>query len=78
MPKTFTREELKEYNGQGGKPAYVAFKGKVYNVTNGPTWDDGDHFGQHGAGTDLTKEMEDAPHGDEVFSDIPVVGELLA
>lgn len=76
MSKVFTNAELKEYNGQNGKAAYAAFKGKVYDVTNGPSWDDGYHFGQHEAGMDLTEEMDGAPHGDEVFADMPVVGEL--
>lgn len=30
--KKFTVEELEEYNGNG-KPAYVAFNGKVYDVS---------------------------------------------
>lgn len=76
MAKIFTAAELKEYHGQNGKPAYTAYKGKVYDVTNGPTWDAGDHFGEHQAGVDLTEGMDGAPHGDEVFADIPVVGEL--
>ena len=74
--KIFTLEELKEFNGQKGKPAYIAFQGKVYDVSDGIAWDEGDHFGQHEAGMDLTEEFEDAPHGEEVFADMPVVGEL--
>lgn len=77
MSKIFTNAELKEYSGKNGSAAYVGFKGKVYDVTNGPTWDADDHFGQHEAGMDLTAEMDGAPHADEVFADIPVVGELV-
>ncbi len=47
MAKTLTRDELREFNGRDGKPAYVAFKRKGYDVTNGPSWDNGDHFRQH-------------------------------
>lgn len=74
--KVSTNAELKEYNGRNERTAYVAFKGKDYDVTNGPTWDAGEHFGQHEAGMDLTAKMDGAPHGGEVFAGIPVVGEL--
>ena len=77
MTKTFTLEELKEYNGENGKSAYVAFKGKIYDMTNSPMWDDGDHFGLHAAGRDLTGELGDAPHGEEAFEGRPIVGELV-
>jgi predicted heme/steroid binding protein len=77
VSKTFTLAELKEYNGKNGKPAYVAFEGKVYDVTNGFTWGDGEHLGQHEAGMDLTKGMDGAPHGDEILADVPVVGTLV-
>lgn len=77
MTKTFTLEELKEYNGENGKAAYIAFKGKVYDITDSPMWDDGDHFGLHEAGRDLTVELDDAPHGEEAFEDKPIVGELV-
>jgi predicted heme/steroid binding protein len=74
--KKFTREELAEFNGQKGNDSYVAVNGKVYDVTDGPTWEDGDHVGEHRAGEDLTAAMEDAPHGMEVFEEFPEVGEL--
>lgn len=31
--KKFTREELAQYDGKNGNPAYVAYKGKVYDVS---------------------------------------------
>lgn len=71
-----TREELKKCNGTNGSPAYVAYKGKVYNLASSAMWESGDHFG-HAAGQDLTKELGDAPHGDEVFESMEVVGELV-
>ncbi|MHB1377152.1 MAG: cytochrome b5 domain-containing protein [Candidatus Humimicrobiaceae bacterium] len=76
MPRTFTRDGLRKFNGKDGKSAYVAFKGKVYDITKSSFWDGGDHFGQHEAGMDLTEEIDDAPHGDETLADMPVVGEL--
>jgi predicted heme/steroid binding protein len=45
--KKFTIEQLKQYDGKNGKPAYIAFKGKVYDVSDNYTWGDGGHFGEH-------------------------------
>ena len=74
--RSFTSEELSKYDGAGGSPIYTAYKGKVYDVSKGPTWTDGLHF-QHDAAMDLTEEMEEAPHGDDVMDDFPIVGELV-
>ncbi|MEM3383173.1 MAG: cytochrome b5 domain-containing protein [Nitrososphaerales archaeon] len=74
--KIFTKEELKEYNGKNGKPAYIAYKGKVYDVTESYLWEGGEHQSQHLAGKDLTIEIEYAPHGVEVLERFPIVGEL--
>lgn len=75
--RTFTLKELAEYNGTGGKPAYVAYKGKVYDVSASSFWLDGDHFGSHQAGKDLTEELELAPHSDEVLERTKLVGMLV-
>jgi len=75
--KKFTLKELSEYNGRDGKPAYIAYKGKVYDVTESDLWSDGDHQGLHEAGRDLTKDMEDAPHDPDELERFPIVGELV-
>lgn len=75
--KKFTLKELAQYNGKDGKPAYVAYKGKVYDLSKSFLWQDGDHQGLHVAGKDLTKDMEDAPHGPEELESFPIVGELV-
>ncbi len=75
--KKFTLKELAEYNGRNGKPAYIAYKGKVYDVTESFLWSDGDHQGLHEAGRDLTKDMEDAPHDPDELERFPIVGELV-
>jgi predicted heme/steroid binding protein len=73
--RTFTLDELAEFNGRDGKPAYVAYDRLVYDVSDGPTWVNGDHLG-HAAGEDLTDAMGEAPHGEEVFEGMPVVGKI--
>ncbi len=74
--KTLSREELSRCNGRDGAPAYVAFEGKVYDVSESPSFENGEHEGVHNAGEDLTSAMEDAPHGAEVLEGFPVVGIL--
>jgi predicted heme/steroid binding protein len=73
--KEFTLEELAGFNGKGGQPAYVAYQGVVYDVSDSAMWGDGDHEGVHFAGADLTKEHSDAPH-DVYVTDFPEVGRL--
>lgn len=73
--KTITKKELESFNGKDGKPAYVGYKGKVYDVTDSYQWIDGDHLG-HLAGQDLTEQMEIAPHSEEVMERMKVVGIL--
>ncbi len=76
--KKFTLEELKQYDGRDGRPAYIAYNGKVYDVTDDFLWVGGDHQGQHEAGKDLTSEMMYAPHKEEVFERIKQVGVLAS
>jgi len=74
--KFFTLDQLKQFDGRAGKPAYVAVKGKVYDVSRSDLWADGDHQGMHSAGADLTTEITDAPHEEDVLTRFPLVGEL--
>jgi len=74
--KEFTLDELKSCNGRDGQPAYVGYKGTVYDVTESAMWGDGDHEGMHFAGADLTTEHDDAPH-DVYITDFPEVGRLV-
>ena len=71
----FTMDELSKFNGKDGNPAYIAYKGKVYDVTGSSQWMDGDHLG-HEAGQDLTMALDIAPHGEEVIEKMKVVGVL--
>jgi predicted heme/steroid binding protein len=74
--RLFTRAELSRYNGKDGAPVYVACWGKVYDVSHSFLWQTGWHQVLHEAGTDLTGELEDAPHGVEMPEKFPVVGVL--
>lgn len=75
--KKFTRRELEEYNGKNGKPAYIAYQGRVYDVSNSDFWGDGDHLGMHQAGKDLTEELDLAPHREEVLDKAKLIGVLV-
>ena len=70
-------QELEENNGKDGKPAYFAYKGKVYDVSQSSFWLEGDHLGMHQAGKDLTEELELAPHKEENFQRVKLVGDLV-
>jgi len=74
--KKFTLDELKQYDGKEGRRAYMAYQGKVYDVTDSPLWVNGDHQGLHEAGRDLTADMSEAPHGEETLANMKVVGVL--
>lgn len=74
--KDYTLEELAEMDGREGRPAYVAYKSVIYDVTESAMWSDGDHEAMHAAGGDLTQEHEDAPH-DVYVTDFPEVGRLV-
>jgi len=78
VEKKFTLEELKKYDGKDGRPAYIAYKGKVYDVTDNYLWIEGNHQGQHEAGKDLTEEMALAPHGEETLQRVKLIGVLVS
>jgi len=75
--KKFTLNELKKYDGREGRPVYIAYNGKVYDVSESFLWMEGDHQGQHVAGKDLTDDMKLAPHGEEALERVKLVGVLV-
>lgn len=72
--RSFTPDELKQYDGKEGRPAYVAYEGRVYDVTGSKLWRNGVHVRQHNAGEDLTAAMPAAPHDHSVMERWPLVG----
>jgi len=74
--KDFTEKELAQYDGRNGKPAYIGYKGKVYDVSSSFLWKDGIHQVLHSAGRDLTNALEQAPHGGDALEKFPLVGIL--
>ena len=74
--REFTPEELKKYNGKNGMPSYVAYEGKVYDVSGSFLWKNGEHQALHSAGEDLTLALKHAPHGKEFLERFPLVGYL--
>ncbi len=71
-----TEDELSQYDGREGRPAYVAYKGILYDVTGSKLWRDGSHVKKHYAGSDLTDVLRTAPHGEEKILQMPVTGKL--
>ncbi len=74
--KKFNKEELARSNGKNGASAFFAVNGMIYDVTNSPLWEDGEHESLHEAGKDLTQKLELAPHGADVIERYYVVGTL--
>jgi len=72
-----TKDELKQFNGRDGKPVYVGYKGKVYDVSASDLWELGSHMDEHYAGQDLTEFMELAPHDEDNILRHPVVDDLV-
>jgi membrane-associated progesterone receptor component len=72
----FTLQELSEFDGKGGNPAYVAVNGTVYDVTNDATWAAATHFGLS-AGKDLTNEFASCHAGQPILNKLKVVGKLV-
>ena len=72
----FDIAELEKFDGNNGRPVYVAHKGKVYDVSNSKLWENGLHMKRHHAGNDLTVDIQGAPHEPDVLERYPQVGIL--
>lgn len=74
--KSYTKSQLALRNGQDREEIWVAFQGKIYDVTSSKLWKDGTHY-EHWAGQDLTAELADAPHTQTVFERFRQIGVLI-
>jgi len=74
--KEFDPDTLAQFNGQDGRPVYIAYRGKVFDVSGSKLWAGGLHMKRHHASRDLSADIEAAPHGEEVFERYPQVGIL--
>jgi len=72
----YTRSQLALRNGQDRPEIWVAYKSVIYDVSGSRLWRRGQHY-EHWAGQDLTDELPDAPHSDEVFERFKAIGKLL-
>lgn len=72
---SYSRQQLALRNGHDKPEIWVAFEGKIYDVSNSRLWRNGKHY-EHWAGQDLTDELKDAPHTRAVFEKFEVIGVL--
>lgn len=72
-----TLEQLAFYDGTNGKPAYIAYLGEIYDVSDAEGWTNGVHEGLHLAGRDCTEILDSASHGDTVIPQLRKIGVLV-
>ncbi|MFI5342382.1 MAG: cytochrome b5 domain-containing protein [Candidatus Methylomirabilales bacterium] len=58
MPiRRFTERERRRDHGKDGAPAFIAYRGRVYDVSQSFLWQNGSHQALHVAGGDLTNSL---------------------
>lgn len=75
--KPLSLKELQRFDGQEGRPLCIGYKGKVYDLSSSPLFQGEKRMRCHIAGKDLTREIELAPHGEDLVFKFPVVGRLV-
>ena len=74
--QVFTMEEIAEFDGQDGRPAYVVVDGTVYDVSSIPQWAGGMHQGI-AAGQDVTEQFKNqSPHSQSTLNRATIVGTI--
>ena len=78
--RTYTLEELAQYDGKNGNQCLVAVDSDVYLIEGFALWQDGEHIpsgGRARCGLDLTKVIDDeSPHGRSKLDLLKKVGTL--
>lgn len=74
-----TLAELHHNSGERSTRKWIAYQGVVYDVTDCPRWGKEMHEQLHFPGQDLSTELIDAPHSENVFSRpcIKIIGKLI-
>lgn len=75
MLPTYTLAQLALRNGQDRKEIWCAYQGVIYDLSHSRLWIKGMHY-EHWAGQDLTDELVEAPHTEEVFERFQAIGQL--
>lgn len=78
LSKEMTTDQLTAFDGKEGRPAYIAYKGIIYDITNSRFWKNGSHMMKHHAGMDLTETLRLAPHGEDKVLAMPQIGMCVA
>ncbi len=79
--RSFTVEELAQYDGKNGEECLVAVDGEVYLIEGFDLWKDGEHLpsgGRARCGLDLTGVIDESPHGRSKLQLLEKVGTLDA
>ena len=76
IASSMTPEQLSHFDGKEGRPAYIAYKGLIYDLSRARLWKNGIHVVKHAAGHDLTAILKMAPHGEDKILAMPQVGAL--
>lgn len=73
-----TEMELRRNTGERGTRKFISYQGIIYDVTDCPKWRLDMHEQLHFPGQDLSSELIDAPHAEDVFSRpcVKIIGRL--
>jgi arsenite oxidase small subunit len=75
-PKKFSSADLQKFDGLDGRPLYIVYKGKIYDLSESKLWPQGKHLGMHTRSQNLTEAIKSAPHGEDNVFRFPLIGEL--
>ncbi len=77
--KSISTSELTAADGKSGHACWVAIDGAVYEISQGILWVDGVHKSSDNlayCGADLSKVIDQAPHGRKKLEQLKVIGKL--